>query len=105
MADDLFSYQADSLMRCAYDLRVVASSVREGTVDGLEDGVDFGHEELARIAGDFCARWNQGLKLLIGGNEWLGDTLTQAVHQYVASDEDAARVFADLNSELTRAGL
>ncbi len=66
-------------MRCVYDIRVVSASVREGTVEGLDDGVDVGHEELGRVVGDFCDRWNQGLTVLVGGNEWLGDQLAEAV--------------------------
>ena len=105
MADTSFSYVADTLMRCVYDIRVVSASVREGTVDGLEDGVDVGHEELGRVVGDFCARWSQGLKVLVGGNEGLGDQLAEAVGGYVAADEAAAGVFAGLMGELGRAGL
>ncbi|MEI2648047.1 MAG: hypothetical protein V9G15_03305 [Dermatophilaceae bacterium] len=105
MGDVEFSYAADTLMRCVYDVRVITSSVREGTVDGLEDGVDFGHEELAGVAGDFCARWNQGLKVLVDGNEWLGDQLAEAVREYVSADAQAAEVFARLMGSLERGGL
>lgn len=105
MGDSSFSFNADTLMRCVYEIRVVSASVREGTVDALDDGVDFGHEELARIAGDFCARWNQGLKVLVGGNEWLGDQLTEAVRAYVSTDQDTSAVFAGLMDDLGQAGL
>ncbi len=31
-------------MRCVYDIRVVSASVRQGTVEGLDDVVDAGPE-------------------------------------------------------------
>ncbi len=105
-ASDLsFRYAADTLMRCVVDLRLVSTSVREGTIDGLDEGVDFGHEELGRVAGDFCARWNQGVKVLVGDNEWLGDTVTEAVRTYVAVDEEASAAFAGVLADLGRAGV
>lgn len=105
MGDTSFGYAADSLMRCVVDLRVVSTSVREGTVDGLDDGVDFGHADLGRVAGDFCARWSQGVEVLVGGNEWLGDTLTEAVRTDVSADEDASAAFAGVLGDLGRAGV
>lgn len=104
VSGDGFVVVADSLMRAVTDIRVVADWVRDGTVEGLDDGVSVGHDRLQGVLGDFCARWNQGVKDLIHGDEDIATSLRAAVEDYLRVDDAAAGTFAELMDELGRAG-
>lgn len=103
-AGQAFAVTADAMMRAAADLRVIAASVRDGSVEGAADQVDFGHPVVASAAADFCARWNRGVSRLIGGNEQMADRLGVAVRAYVAADAAASAAFEELWARLDGAG-
>jgi hypothetical protein len=83
-------------MRAAFDIRLVAESVRAGTIDGLDDDVVVGHERLQTVLGDFCARWNEGVRSLIHGNERVAKDVEAVVRTYVAADDQTAATFERL---------
>ncbi len=105
MASTDFTFVADSLMRAAANVRFVAASVRDGTVEALDDAIDVGHARLGTVLSDFCARWNEGLNQAIGSNEQIAAQLSEAVAEYLAQDEEASRTFAEMQHKLDGFGL
>ena len=53
------------------------------------------------VLSDYCARWNQGLKGAIHGQEHIADSLDVAVAGYLAQDEQAAATFRDIHRDLS----
>ena len=101
MAEVEFRVVAESLMRAAVDIRVVAAAVRDGSVDGFDNGLNTGHARLQVVLSDYCARWNQGLKVAIHGQEHIADSLDVAVAGYLAQDEQSAATFRDIQRDLS----
>lgn len=89
---DSYLVVADSLVRAARDVRVVADAVREGVLLGLDDSVDVGHQQLQAALADFASRWQTGAEELIHRQHSIADRLTSVVASYL--DQEATSMAA-----------
>ncbi len=81
-------------MRAAYDVAATADLVREGTIEGHDDGVDVGHADLQGVLSEFTSRWQTGADALILRQHDIADRLAGMVEGYLEGEAQAARGFS-----------
>ncbi len=84
---------AESLVRAARDLRVVADVVREGVILGLDDAVNVGHQQLQGTLEEFASRWQSGAEELIHRQYSIADRLTSVVGAYLEREAASAAAY------------